>query len=583
MAPKHEHDRASESPDAELNSLLAHTSLPLKRLELYDRHLPLIIVRGPWLVPGHVAKALSITAQRDYRDARIINYLNLMKAHLHRWRAEANLLAFEDRADITLSALNDAEAAFGRYHAMRDIDKRQNYLSETIDAALLAAEACVRLHRHQEAISWYGKAEERCGNSMDATKGRIELGRGGAYGAWGQLERALKHLSKARSLFEGLRDHQAVGHAHHAIGRAYARVGSHHQAIESMDEARMKFAKAERPFFEVRVIADLADIAFEREELTHAMSLATQASVIYKQIGDLVSAARVGATIGRIYEKQGETECALDEYVNAYRLLDGLNDDTAHLPILQNVGRLHEQRGDLYAALLVYDAALKTAEEIGDLGIQYRLHQALSGVLKHLGDYHQALDHHEDYVKIWQQVIDERQRHEVEKRQIDEALKRAEEERDIANNRAEAAEQELLNVTMRLEKRNAALLSLAEGIKQLKGPSDAASNAYDDFLSKIEENLGSAEDWKIFEFHFNRRYPGFIDKLYRINDTITTAEREICYLAALGNNSVRIDAIRGVKEGITLDQIRKIRRKLGLTRKVNFWTFLVSLLKPDEH
>jgi len=588
MAARNDDDPRAHNRGREPRDLMNRTSDPFKKLKQYEEELPDMVRDSPWLVPEHVANALPLTKSRGRFDARDLLFFDQMEAHLHRWRAEANLLAFEDRMDIAHRALRDAETAFELYGNLESsngdpTDHRENL----IRTALLAADACVRLHRHKKAVSWYTRAEEHCTDENTAIRADIELGRGIAHSRWDQLDNALKHLWKAHSIYQRLRMHEAVGHALHAIGRAHARVGECLLAHDFMNKAREKFQKKERSYFQVRVIADLANIACangDEKKLKDAMGLATKASVIYQTLGDLINAAKVKATIGSIYERQGEKERAFDAYMNAYHLLDGLEDDTAHLPILRNVGRLHEERGDLHAACLVYEWALKTAEEIGDIELQYPLHNALSGVLESLGNYKQALDHHHDYVRLWQQVISERQQHELAKRQINEALRQAEEERDAANNRAEEIERELMNLTTRLEERNAMLARLEKQLKQLReSDTDADSELLDKILNDIENNRTSAEDWKELEMCFNRIYPDFANKLYEINPTITQAELDICYLAALRHKSPKIASIRGVAPGTTLDQIRGIRKKLGLSKKkVDFWIFLASLLKPSD-
>jgi tetratricopeptide (TPR) repeat protein len=571
MAIENSNDPAMRGCDGELTNLLSRTSDPAQKLKRYAQYLPAMVGACPRLVIDHANDAERIARNLHPRNERI-------EANIRHWRGEAYLSFRKPGA-----ALDDLGGAHASYCSLLPEKKHADLLDDCVALAMLAGKACMELRRYKDAIDWFNKALDHCKDKGTELEATAEETLGNAFSTMAQHSLALEHLHNALRIRERLGDVHTRGQSLHAIGRAYMRAEMHADAQHNLEQSIDVFRKKKKPYFEVQVVADLARVHQNLNDLPGALELALKAYESYQALGDLVNAAAIGATIGSIYEELEETETAFDVYLKAYRLLANHPDDAARLPILLNVGRMHKNRGDGDAAHLVFKWALEIATSLGDQRIIYQLHEALSSVLKLLGHFEHALHHHEQYVKIWQHVISEEQQREIARRQIDEDLKRAERGLNEAKIHAEQLERDRFEAASQLEQRNRAFSKLNEQIKQLGDPADDESaELLRKIIANIEQNRDSGIESKKLEYQFNERFPNFVRNLYRLCSTIARAELEVCYLAALGNNVKQISAIRGVGDRGTEKQIQLVRRKLGLRREDNFWNFMASLLKDPE-
>ena len=139
--------------------------------------------------------------------------------------------------------------------------------------------------------------------------------------------------------------------------------------------------------------------------------------------------------------------------------------------------------------------------------------------------------------------------------------------------------QELANSTMAIIRKNEFLLKLKSIIQNQKEElgSRYPDKYYREIINRIDKNVSSMDDWKVFEFHFEKAHDKFLQKLITTYPELTHGDLRLCAYLRMNLSTKEIAplmriSIRGVE-----NHRYKLRKKLDLKPEENLTEFILSL------
>ncbi|MFZ5939235.1 MAG: triple tyrosine motif-containing protein [Bacteroidota bacterium] len=139
--------------------------------------------------------------------------------------------------------------------------------------------------------------------------------------------------------------------------------------------------------------------------------------------------------------------------------------------------------------------------------------------------------------------------------------------------------QELANATMSMIKKNEFLLELKEHIKAQKEQLGVRypDKFYHSLLRKIDQNVSSIDDWKIFETHFERAHEKFLQKLITDYPRLSHSDLRLCAYLRMNLSSKEIAPLMRISVRGVENHRYRLRKKLNLKAEENLTDFILAL------
>ena len=139
--------------------------------------------------------------------------------------------------------------------------------------------------------------------------------------------------------------------------------------------------------------------------------------------------------------------------------------------------------------------------------------------------------------------------------------------------------QELANSTMAIIKKNEFLLELKETLKSQKEELGTRfpEKHYSRLARKIDNNISSMDDWKVFEFHFEKAHEKFLQKLINKYPQLSHSDLRLCAYLRMNLSSKEIAPLLRISYRGVENHRYRLRKKLLLKKEVNLTDFILSL------
>ena len=320
-----------------------------------------------------------------------------------------------------------------------------------------------------------------------------------------------------------------------------------------------------------------------------------------------------------LYFKEGNTSQMYDLFKQAEAYYEDLPIELTEL--LQKRANLSIDLNDLEAAILSIDKGLKIAEDQGLSRQKEQFLETKMAVLKENGDEEGMLKTNEQLLLINQEKVSSQNRNLLinmelreQLRKNEEAIKEANEQRRqliilasvgliifvliastirnqyiaaeqqkiIAEQSKLVAELELKTAERELRYVSTSIIEKNEMIESIKKDINYASKFLSDsdskyllnpLRSKLKDATGST-DWDEFQKHFNKSYPGFLEKLASLNKSLTIPDLRICAYLRSGQTTKEIAQMTGLSVRSIESRRYRLRKKLDLKRDTSLHTFI---------
>ena len=167
-----------------------------------------------------------------------------------------------------------------------------------------------------------------------------------------------------------------------------------------------------------------------------------------------------------------------------------------------------------------------------------------------------------------------------------ESREREERERELIRLRNEKLQaelsfksSELASSTMAIIKKNEFLMEMKEMLQTQKEQLGTRypDKYYDRLVQKIDENMSSQDDWKVFEANFERAHEQFMKTLTDKYPDLTSSDLRLCAFLRMNLSSKEIAPLLGISVRGVENHRYRLRKKLNLEADNNLTEFIIRL------
>ena len=333
------------------------------------------------------------------------------------------------------------------------------------------------------------------------------------------------------------------------IGRAEAQLGRYEEAERAFAESEEISDTIEDPIGRLKLIFDLVDYRFHRNEIEVIPELLDKGGAIAQERGTEQDRRDVDLRRARLALEEKKGEAAL-------HLLDDLirrDQEEKPQPILRSYrARAFDLLGDT-----------KRAEEERGLAEKLVAEMALEEKTEQLR--HRLVLYDLERTRAQRQLAEKRSEIlALEKRELEE--------------KAESRKKELMATALFLTEKNEVLRGIAVELQKM---TEEEGGLFEETIDQLKQKVASAAEespsWEIFERQFNRLNSGYLEELSRRGPDLTPTEVKVCALAKSGLSIKETAAILTISPASVEKYRYRARKKLGIERSMNLTTYLHRL------
>ncbi len=138
---------------------------------------------------------------------------------------------------------------------------------------------------------------------------------------------------------------------------------------------------------------------------------------------------------------------------------------------------------------------------------------------------------------------------------------------------------ELANSTMLIIRKNEFLLKMKEIMKRQKQElgSRYPDKYFREIIRRIDKNVSSVDDWKVFEYHFEKAHEKFLQKLMTKYPRLTQSDLRLCAYLRMNLSSKEIAPLLRISVRGVENHRYKLRKKLKLKPDENLTEFILGI------
>jgi DNA-binding CsgD family transcriptional regulator len=138
---------------------------------------------------------------------------------------------------------------------------------------------------------------------------------------------------------------------------------------------------------------------------------------------------------------------------------------------------------------------------------------------------------------------------------------------------------ELASSTMSIIKKNEFLIDIKELLRNQKEQLGIRfpDKYYDTLVQKIDDNMSSQDDWKVFEANFERAHEQFMKTLQDKYDDLTPSDLRLCAFLRMNLSSKEIAPLLGISVRGVENHRYRLRKKFNLDADSNLTEFILRL------
>jgi len=174
----------------------------------------------------------------------------------------------------------------------------------------------------------------------------------------------------------------------------------------------------------------------------------------------------------------------------------------------------------------------------------------------------------------------------IAKTRLKESREREEQERELIRLRNEKLQaelsfksSELASSTMAIIKKNEFLMDVKEILRNQKEQLGTRypDKYYDTLVRKIDDNMSSVDDWKVFEANFERAHEQFMKTLKDNYPDLTPSDLRLCAFLRMNLSSKEIAPLLGISVRGVENHRYRLRKRLNLDADSNLTEFMIKL------
>ena len=252
-----------------------------------------------------------------------------------------------------------------------------------------------------EALEWYE------GNHDINGKAGANTGLANMYWGLGDFQRGFDQIHTALKLYKQVDDKEGQAFAYQTLGNFYYDWKDYKQSLDCFEKSFTLFKKHDISWGEARALNGIGNVYHYMGDCQKALDYQDKSLNIHKHNENKYGESRTLNDIGLIYSSKDQYEKALVYHQKSLDIRQKLNYPQGETTCLLDIGTIyiHQKKFDL--ALDVIHKALALSHKIKAKVKTYHVYKALSLVYKELGQFEKALEYHEKYHALDEEVFHE--------------------------------------------------------------------------------------------------------------------------------------------------------------------------------
>lgn len=551
-------------------------------------------------------RAFALSEARGYPEGKGKALLNMGLCHFVRSELASAQAMWQQARDL----FYEADIPLGAAQALNNLG---NYYSRIGDS--LAALDC-----YSDAAALYRTMTNPPGYAAVSTN--IGL----IFKSLGDFPRALQHYKEALEVLTNAPAHLASKlHTLNNIGNVYLDLGDYSQALEVFTDSLALAQQTANKRAEAMVLNNIGNVQERMRNMDGALEYYRRSLELKQEIGDRLGEGNTLGNIGVIYQHLDQFELAGEYLNNGLAIFHETGDRAAASNALLNLGVVYRRSGNFalsvetllqvvnteldlgnreavavataelshtYIEMKQFgeaESALKrvlaTAIDIQAKPLMVHIYELLARLYKEQGNFEQALECHEHYHQVQQEVFNDESDRRLQMFIVQLQMERTEKERETYRARAELLEQEvefkrreLASHALNLVERNKLLGNVRRSLERLSEGLKPDNRArVQDILKTMRGNETAASEWEVFSDKFQELHGEFMQTLSGLYPDLSPTELKICALTKIHLSTKEISAILHTSIRTIEAHRYRLRKKLIITADVSLTSFLNSL------
>ena len=132
---------------------------------------------------------------------------------------------------------------------------------------------------------------------------------------------------------------------------------------------------------------------------------------------------------------------------------------------------------------------------------------------------------------------------------------------------------------MAMIRKNEFLMELKDTLKAQKDDLGTRypEKYYNKVIRKIDNNIGSMDDWNVFEIHFEKAHEDFLQKMVNLYPHLSHSDLRLCAYLRMNLTSKEIAPLLRISYRGVENHRYRLRKKLRLKKEVNLTDFILSV------
>jgi adenylate cyclase len=271
-----------------------------------------------------------------------------------------------------------------------------------------------------QAIEYYTRSSKHSGKSKNASLMAQSLALiGEAYSQQGDQKRAIAYFTRSLALLESLADSAAMGATLANIGLMHRDQGAFSQAITFYNSALNIQEKLGNRQAMAAILTNLGGLYRTKKDGNQAIAHFNRALALQEQTNDRSGMANSLVNLGiNFQDDQKNREKALEYYTRGLSLYEEIGDAKGMAATLNSIGLMHNSKGDLTQAIDYSTRALEAARKANLTLETLNAASALWGFYKADGQNDKALQMHELYIELRDEMTSAANEREVIRQQL---------------------------------------------------------------------------------------------------------------------------------------------------------------------
>ncbi len=303
---------------------------------------------------------------------------------------------------------------------------------------------------------------------------------------------ALENLLQAYSLIRTIPD-SAQNEATYLLS-----IGALHQQMNNLELAYDCFSRAlewgrstQNRRVECVALNNLANLALLQEAWERAQESFEAALALARDLGNKHFEIDNLDGLGQVFRAQGAFEKAIHCHRQVLQMAQALEDQEGVVEALLNLGRDYLAANWAEEALTALLKALELAQQQGYLKAVYAAHQHIALAYRRKGSFEQALEHHEAFFRVREQVLEQERKQQGQMLAAQFALERARHERALLQQLTQQTHSRTAEQIERLEETQLELLNVLAALSEYRrDPSDEHVFRVAEYAAQIATALG---------------------------------------------------------------------------------------------